>query len=175
MSIITPPVFTPVHEEETQYLRAIMEDTIRKMIQNNNFLLDLAPLGKIIFVNPNQLGGGQPPSDFWQICDGSEITNPNSPLRSIGLNLRFTPNLKDRYPCGSVDAVSNPTGGTHTHFLNHSHTTGTASADGGGLRKKGDRRRRNNHTHAIASQYPTEGTVIEAPAYVYYIAYMKII
>ena len=173
--IVTPPVFSPVHEEETTYLRSVAEETIRKIIRNNNFLLDLAPIGRIIFVNPNQLGGGQPSSEFWQICDGTEITNPNSPLRSIGLNLRFTPNMKDLYPCGAIDENLNPQAGSHTHFLSHAHSTGTASADGGGLRKKGDRNRRNPHTHTLATQYSSDGTIIEAPAYVYYIAYMKIV
>ena len=174
MAIITPPVYTPVHVEETNYLQPNNEETFKKLIRNNNFLQDLAPVGTIIFVNSNQLGGGQPNSLYWQVCNGSEITNPNSPLRSIGLNLRFTPDLRDRYARGALLSNTNPTGGSHNHNLSHQHTTGTASADGGGLRKKGDRRRRNPHTHILNTQY-NNPTVVEAPAYVYYIAYMKIV
>lgn len=172
--IVTPPVFTPIHEEETNYLSPNSEEIIKKMIRNSNFLLDLAPVGTIIWINPNQLGGGQPSSRFWQICDGSEITDANSPLRSIGLELRYTPNLRNNYPCGTNNPTSNPSYGSHNHSLQHSHTTGGANTDGGGLKKKGNRNRRNPHGHILATQYD-EVTTIEAPAYVYLIAYMKIV
>jgi hypothetical protein len=174
MSIVIPPVYTPVHLEETDYKSSITQEVIRKLIHNSNFLQDLAPVGTIIFVNTNQLGGGQPNSAFWQLCDGSEITNPQSPLRSVGLNLRRTPDLKDLYPRGAEFSNTNPTAGSHNHNLSHSHSTGGASADGGGLKKKGDRRRRNPHSHALAAQY-NNPIVIEAPAYLYVVAYMKIV
>lgn len=173
--IVTPPVYTPVHQEETAHLAPTAEEIIRKLIRNNNFLLDLAPIGTIIFVNINQQGGGQPNSNYWQICDGSEITNPNSPLRSIGLNLRYTPDFKDRYPCGADTTTVNNFGGTHTHMLQHQHTTGGANTDGGGLKKKGSRNRRNPHGHILPTQYEEDGTLVEAPAYVYLVAYMKIV
>jgi hypothetical protein len=178
MSIITPPIFTPVHQEEFDELQPTTEEVIRKLIRNNNFLLDLAPVGTIIFVNSNQLGGGQPSSSFWQVCDGSEITNPNSPLRSLGLNLRYTPNLKNKYPCGAEFENSNPEYGSHEHQLAHSHSTGGASSQGGGLEEKGDKRRREPHSHTLRTQYNNQNdapTIVESPAYIYYIAYMKIV
>lgn len=176
--IVTPPIYTPTHVEETEFLQSITEELMRKLIHNNNFLQDLAPIGTIIFVNSNQLGGGQPNLSFWQICDGSEITNANSPIRSIGLNLRYTPQMKNLYPCGAQLLSTNPTYGTHTHNLQHGHSTGGASAEGDGLRKKGSRNRRNPHGHTLASQYKPAGdggTIVQAPAYVYLIAYMKIV
>lgn len=172
--ITTPPIFTPVHEEEFDYLEPVSEETMRKLILNSNFLLDLAPVGTIIFVNINQPGVTQPNSNYWQVCDGSQITNPNSPIRSIGLNLRYTPNMKGLYPCGAEFVKVNNTGGTHIHNLVHGHTTGGASAHGKGLKKKGDRSRRNPHGHVLFDQYTAEYELV-APAYLYAVAYMKIV
>ena len=145
--ITTPPVYSPVHKEEVDYKNPTTEEAIKKIIANNNFLLDLSPIGTIIFINTNQYGGGQPNFALWQICDGSEITNPNSPIRSIGLNQRFTPNLKDRYLKGANASNLNPTGGSQLHNLAHGHSTGGPSAEGGGMQDKGDRRRRETHDH----------------------------
>lgn len=172
--IITPPIFTPLHEEEFDILQPVNEETIRKLVLNSNFLIDLAPVGTIIYLNINQSGVTQPNANFWQVCDGGEITNPNSPIRSIGINLRFTPNLKLTYPRGAEFTNANPTGGSNIHNLTHGHTTGGASATGNGLRKKGSRNRRNPHTHTLSSQYTEEYEII-APAFYYVVGYMKII
>jgi hypothetical protein len=174
MSIVTPPIYTPVHEEEIKTLSPHSEEIFRKLVRNNNFLLDLAPVGTIIFVNINQQGGGQPNAAMWQPCDGSEITNSLSPLRSIGLNLRFTPDLRTFYPRGAVNDTSTSTGGSHNHNLQHSHTTGLASVQGPPLDRKGGQRRRNAHGHVLFAQYDNP-TFIEAPAYVYLVAYLKIV
>lgn len=172
--ITTPPIFTPLHEEEFNLLEPVNEETMRKLVLNSNFLLDLAPVGTIIFLNINQSGVTQPDANFWQVCDGGEITNPNSPIRSIGLNLRFTPNLKLAYPCGALLPNTNPIGGTHIHNLIHGHTTGGASTTGDGLKKKGSRNRRNPHSHTLSSQYTGTDEII-APAFYYVVGYMKII
>lgn len=171
--IVTPQQFTPVHNEEVKYEAPINEETLKKIVYNNNWLLDLVPVGSIVYLQTNQPGGGTPDPNVYQFCDGSEITNINSPLRSIGLNQRFTPDLRGRFPRGTSSATTNTKGGTWDHNLEHAHTTGLPSSAGGGLDKKGDRRRRDQHTHVIYEQYDNP-TTIETPAYIAYNAYMKI-
>ena len=171
--ITTPQQYTPVHNEEVSYKAPINEETFKKIIWNNNWLLDLVPVGSIIVIQTNQAGGGTPDSNVYQFCDGSEINNINSPLRSIGLNQRFVPDLRNKYPRGANSAVLNPSGGTWDHNLAHGHSTGLPSTIGGRVDNKGDRRRRDLHTHSIPDQY-NNPTTIETPAYISYNFYMKI-
>ena len=178
MAITTPPIFTGVHEEEiiqeSSELQSFTEETYLKIAQNNNWLIDLRPIGSIAFININQQGGGTPDPNIWQECNGSEITNPNSPLRSIGINQNFVPDMRDTYLRCHSGATGNPQGGSQDHNLAHSHNTGGPSATGGGMEDKGDRRFRVNHNHAVATQY-SNPTYFDAPAYIQYIAYMKIV
>lgn len=176
MAVTTPPIFTPVHTEEVSRNgthESVNEETLTKIVQNNNWLHDARPIGSIIFVQVNQNGVEVPDPSMFQICDGSEITHPDSPLRSIGVNTRFTPTFQDRYLRVSPNLSSNPTGGSQDHNLQHDHNTGGPSAAGPGLEKKGDRRYRVPHTHDIAQQYANP-TYLDAPAYIKLIAYMKI-
>jgi len=98
MAITIPTIYTPVHLDEVEDEESMTEETSRKMVQNSNYLLGLRPLRSIIWVQVNQ--NGVPPIDLsaWQIADGSEITNPNSPIRSVGATLRFTPDYRNKYP-----------------------------------------------------------------------------
>jgi len=175
--IETPSQFTPVHEEEIYddgKLQSFSEEFYKKLGANNNWLVDLRPVGTVIFINVNQLGGGVPAPSLFQQCDGSEIVNPNSPLRSIGVNKNYTPNMKDRYVRFTNSVSGNPQGGTQNHNLKHAHSTGMPSAVGPGLEKKGDRRYRVPHTHHISEQYDNP-TRLDSPAYIYLIPYMKIV
>ena len=178
MSIDTPSQYTGVHEEEViqsgDQLQSFTEETYLKMAQNNNWLIDLRPIGTIMFINVNQLGGGAPSPLIWQECNGSEIVNSDSPLRSIGLNTNFTPDLRDRYLKCHTGEVGNPQLGSQDHDLAHNHATGAPSAVGSGLENKGDRRHRVSHTHAVAVQY-NNPTVFDSPAFVNMIAYMKVV
>lgn len=171
--ITTPQQFTPTHKEEIFYESPINEETLKKIIFNNNWLLDLNPIGAIVYIQTNQAGGGTPDPSIYQFCDGSEITNPNSPIRSIGLNQRFVPNIRARFPRVSNTLNTNGMGGSWNHNLNHAHSTGGPSAIGGTIDTKGDRRRRDIHSHSISAQY-SNPTTIEKPAYITYNAYMKI-
>jgi hypothetical protein len=177
MAIETPQIFTPVHQEEIYQddkFQSFNEETYKKICLNNNWLIDLRPIGSILFVNINQEGSEIPDPSVWQECDGSEITNPNSPLRSIGAYQNFTPDMRDRYIKFADSEIGNPQGGSQNHNLAHNHTTGGPSSVGPGIEEKGDRRYRVSHTHSIASQY-SNPTTLDSPAYVYSIAYMKIV
>lgn len=171
--IITPQQFTPTHNEEVNYLSPINEETFKKIILNNNWLLDLVPIGSVVYIETNAAGGGNPDSNVYQFCDGSEITNPNSPIRSTGLNQRFTPDMRGKYPRVAMNSTTNPSGGSWSHNLHHGHGTGGPSAIGGTIKTKGDRRRRDVHSHSVPEQYE-DPTIIETPAYIAYNAYIKI-
>jgi len=176
-NIIIPPIFTEYHEEELDLLSPGNEELIRKIAINNNFLMNLLPLGSILWIDINKPGGiGIPNTNVFQECDGSEITNPNSPLRTIGIFPRFTPDLKNKYPRGANSIDANSSGGTHNHNLTHNHGgyTGGGGGGGAGIEKKGDRRYAVFHEHTISGQYANP-TFIEAPKFVYFIAYIKII
>lgn len=178
MAIVTPPVYTGVHEEEliqnSSELQSFSEETYLKIAQNNNWLIDLRPIGTISFIEVNIDGGGTPDSSIWQECNGSEITNVNSPLRSIGINNNFVPDLRDRYiRCHSGD-TGNPQAGSQIHNFQHDHLSGGPSSVGPGLEEKGDRNYRIVHGHPIAIQYPVSN-FFDSPAFVYTIAYMKVV
>lgn len=177
MAIETPVIFTGVHEEEilqNNELQSLTEEVYRKIGYNNNWLIDLKPIGSIIFTDINQVGSTVPSTDVWQECNGSEIVNPNSPLRSIGVNQNFTPDLRDRYLRISDDLSTNPQGGSQEHNLQHTHNTGGPSHIGGSMDEKGDRNIRVPHNHAVAVQY-SNPTVLTSPAFYKCIAYIKII
>jgi hypothetical protein len=129
MSIIVPPVFTDMHEEEVDVESPGSELILQKLIQNSNFLGDLFPVGFIMGFNVNQLGAPSIDPNYFQLCDGSEITHPNSPLRSIGVNQRFTPTLNEVYPKFANAATGNPTGGSFDFNIDHNHggVTGTST------------------------------------------------
>jgi hypothetical protein len=172
--IVTPQQYTPVHNEEVAYQATINEETIKKIIYNNNWLLDLMPLGSIVALQTNQPGGGTPDPNIYQFCDGSEITNSNSPIRSIGLNQRFVPDLRAKFPRAANNLLTNPISGTWEHNLAHGHGTGGPSSIGATITaNKGDRRRRDVHNHSVPDQYASP-TIIETPAYIAYNFYMKI-
>lgn len=175
MSVTVPPIFTPIRDEEIASLVSSQEETLRKVFQNLNFFGNMAPLGTIKFVHINQFGVKPVNSQSYQFCDGSEITSPTSPLRTVGLNLRFTPNLLNNYPRAAVNPTGNATGGTNVWNLKHSHggTTGGMDSLGSFNGTDGDERKSTEtHTHDMTDDL-SNGTY-ESPAYFAIAAYMKI-
>ena len=176
-NIIIPPVFTETHNEEISLNSPGNEEFMRKIVLNNNFLMNLTPVGSILWIDVNKPGGdGIPLSTTFQECNGSEITDPNSPLRSVGIFQRFTPDLRGKYARGANTTIDNNSGGSHNHNLTHAHSgeTGIGGVINFALEDKGDRRASGFHTHTIPTQYANP-TVIESPKFVYFIAYIKII
>lgn len=177
MDFFIPSLFTEYHLSEIDIHTPTNEELVAKIAANNNFLLDLIPIGTVIFFNNNQSQGASLDSQVWQICDGSEITNPLSPIRSLGIYNNFTPDLRNKYPRGANDQIANNSGGSFNHNILHSHGTGVAGGGGAGMDEdsKGDVDQRHAvpHTHGIPNAFANP-TVIEAPKYVYLNAYMKV-
>jgi hypothetical protein len=150
MAITIPIVFTEMQDAEIKYNRSISEETCRKMAQNVNLLGKLAPIGCVRAIQLNQLGVQAPDTTIWQVMDGSEITLPQSPLRTMGLIQRFVPDMTGRYPRGANAVGVNNYGGNATVNLSHSHSTG---GSGGSVRgEEGDEKTaRLDHTHPISN------------------------
>lgn len=174
MSVTTPAIFTPIHREEATYKGPVHEELLRKIAQNFNFLGVLVPVGTIVYVEINKVGVVAPDESIWQICDGSEITNSNSPLRSQGLISRFVPDLLGKHPrCANVSNL-NPEGGTYNYDFSHSHTTGNNTpAAPNTLGEEGGRRVGNTHTHGIKSDLANQS--FDFPAAIKFVPYMKIV
>lgn len=150
MAVTIPVVFTPIPDAEVKSKRSVTEETIRKMIQNVNMLGKLALIGSVRAIQLNQAGVQAPDSTIWQLMNGTEITNPNSPLRSVGLTLRFTPNMTSRYVRGASTDSANSSGGAATVNLSHFHDTGAIGGETNGEEGE-EKTARLVHTHPISA------------------------
>jgi hypothetical protein len=77
----------------------------------------------------NQAGAPPIDANVWQPCDGSEITNPQSPLRTMGLFTNFVPNIAESFVRCASSNTGNGTGGSQIFNMGHDHggTTGGRS------------------------------------------------
>ena len=178
MDIFIPSIFTEYHLSEVELKGPVHEELLHKMVANNNFLLDLMPIGTIIYFNDNQSQGISLNSTVWQYCDGSEINNPISPIRSMGIFQNFVPDFRNRYPrCANTESVNN-SGGSFEHNILHTHSIGAAGGGGGGLDNEtkgpGDQRHGPPHNHGLQTNFASPTEII-APQYVYLNAYMKVV
>lgn len=175
MSVGISPIFTPHHDQETRSLVASQEESLKKVIRNLNFLANAQPLCTVRFVNVNQPGVSPINQTVFQFMDGSEINSPTSPLRSVGLNLRFVPNAVDTFPRGASTAVGNPSGGSNAWSLNHDHSGSTGGMDVSGsinAEEGEDRKATVQHTHDMDEDL-ADGTY-DWPAYIGMAGYLKI-
>lgn len=173
MAIVKPAKFIPLTTFETAYLSTVSEETTRKIAQNLNKAADLVPIGSIRGFNPAQPGYQAIDTSIWQVCDGAEIVNPNSPIRTIGVTHSFTPNMLDRFPVGSPDLVSNALIGTPSIDLTHNHAGNTEVTDGDHIGAKGHFAQiRDPHTHTINNDL---GVTALQPAHHELVFYMKVV
>lgn len=173
--ITVPPILTPMHDSEVRLSGPVHEELVRKIAQNLNFLGNLIPIGTIVFVEINKIGVTAPDESIWQLCDGSEITNASSPLRTVGLIQRFTPNLLGKHSRCSGDDSTNPTGGSYSYNFGHNHTGLTdinQPAPANAFEEDGPRRVGNTHVHGVSMDLTS--LTFDFPKAVKYVPYMKI-
>lgn len=133
MAVVIPPVYTELDDQELSYKRPLTEETVRKLVQNVNMLGSLALIGSVRAIAVNTPGVPQVPVSQFQYCDGSQITDVNSPLQATSGHPRAVPNLADKYIRGAADTTSNTdtgdltAGGSRTRDLSHTHTTGAVN------------------------------------------------
>lgn len=129
MAIVTPDSPDKLDDNQLDFASSLAEATFKQIGRDINFLIDSMPIGSIVAVAVNLPGMTAPNSSIWQKCDGSEITHPDSPLRSQGASIRFTPTLTDNRYLKGTD-----TGGQNTYGGNANPTTsGSGSANSGDL------------------------------------------
>lgn len=125
MAVVKPVVFTPIHDDEISINDPVQEEVLKKMIRNINMLRQLIPPGIVVPVHIN-LSNVELPNEtgIWQLTDGSEITDPASPLNLVGT--QNVPDLNDIYVTSEKSGYGpgNTTGGVASINLTHNHMIG---------------------------------------------------
>lgn len=125
---------------------------------NIDFLQGVCAVGMIAPILTGLPGVPEPDSNIWQLCDGSEITNENSPLRSLGANLHYTPNMIDRFvmmvkPGGQSSGTLGGENNTFALRHNHGGYTGSVGTNGNGRHSHSQREAAFSHNHTIAQDF----------------------
>lgn len=160
MAVTIPPMYTEFDDQELSYKRPVSEETVRKLIQNTNMLGSLALIGSVRAVAVNTPGVPLPSTAQFQLADGTQITDTNSPLQATSGHPRATPKLNDKYIRGASSPTSNADTGdldpgtSRTRDLSHTHNTGFVFSPIVG--EEGDERKAYdqdhlNHNHGIVS------------------------
>jgi hypothetical protein len=90
---------------------------------NADALYNLIAPGQVIPILVGIPGCPTPNPNLWQECDGSEITNTASPLRSLPGQPRYVPNMIDRFVRFTTSLGSvGQTGGNNAVDFSHAHT-----------------------------------------------------
>lgn len=97
---------------------------------NIDFLQAVCAVGQVAPILTGLPGVPTPDPDYWQECNGSEITNENSPLRSLGANKRYVPDMRQRYimmvkPGGQASGTLGGENSTYAFRHNHGGITST--------------------------------------------------
>lgn len=169
-------LFTPLDDIAADLGDLVSVELFAGIATNLNYLIDCVPPGKIAGIMYGLPGVPAPDPKYWQLCDGSEITDADSPLRG-----GFTRDMATagRYLRGydSIGNVGN-TGGANTKNLQHNHTGATsiiAGIDPEQFKTDSDNDEFNGspfHTHTVANDL---GTAINfEPPHVRVLFYLKI-
>ncbi len=171
----------PVNEFKPEVLRGMESDfgssistfIWNKIIRSHAWTEKAVPIGYIMyFFKAQEDAGGtpiDPPNpDIWAYCDGSLISDSDSPLD--GQN---TPDLRNFFLKGSDSAIGT-TGGQETIDIEHNHGGGTgftSDAINGNADSGSDHETGSLHNHALFNSWPTDQTVI--PVHFEVQAYMR--
>ncbi len=176
MAVTLPNCYTEVHDSEVDLNRPVSDETVRKIIQNVNMLAELAKIGQILSVAINQPGVPSPNPNLHQQCDGSEIIQSDSPLRSTSGTDRFTPNLIKFFIRGADDEDTNSqTAVDLTNNLQHNHSGFTGYFDAiYFIGEEGDERHsyQSVHRHGINNDQSAADPI--DPAHLKVLMYLKI-
>ena len=132
----------------------IVSYELATIIKDNIDLLSLAvPTGEVVPIMVGIPGVPTPDANIWQECNGSEIINENSPLRTIGGVQRFTPDLRERYiKVPQIFGQSGDEGGLNDSYIfrhNHAGVTGGFVAPEDGDPSGSQFMTAINHAHTI--------------------------
>jgi hypothetical protein len=136
----------------------VATELMQSFKDNIDFMSSFCPIGEVIPILVGMPGVPDPDPNIFQECDGSEITNENSPLRSQGGSPRFTPNMIGRYIRVPVNfGLSGNSGGYNTTLqFKHSHGGRTDTVGTGGAIRSGfNKRHARSHSHEIKESFTT--------------------
>jgi len=124
----TDGTFQGVDDDSTVFGKLVSNELATAISDALDYLQKSIPIGMISPILTNITGVPTPDPNIWQVCDGSEITNINSPLRSVGGSSRFTPDLTDRFVrfVTNLGTVGQNFGANTTNAFVHNHTGFTA-------------------------------------------------
>ncbi len=149
-------VYTPLDDSAVQFGDAMTVEEFQAISADLDHLMDSVPPGMIVPVLYGLTGVPQPDARIWQLCDGSDITDDNSPLRGYS-----TPDYATlgRYLKGAdAPGTIGNTGGSLSHSLAHAHggATGGWNATDNGCDQDDDFYTSTaNHTHFMGSALAT--------------------
>jgi hypothetical protein len=154
------PQVLAVHEVDfgTSIARAIFA----KIADFHNWTESSIPIGYLLYFYASQINTDgsmieKPNENLWVLCDGRLIEDPESPLDGT-----HSPDLRKLYLKGGDEIGL--TGGQTTINLSHNHTSRLAfendESSGRGATGGSDHRAGSNHTHTVASRWPTAEPII---------------
>ncbi len=156
-------------DDLSKYGEIFSTELMDELKESSDLARALIPIGEISPIMVNIPGVPAPDINVWQLCDGSEITNPDSPLRTIGGTQRFTPDLRGRYiKVASALGESGDLGGENdTELFNHAHggKTGTFTSPEDVDQDNVLREAAFVHDHTIAEAFP-DPVNVEPPFFV---------
>lgn len=144
--------FTPIDDSYSVEGTIVSVELFAALAANVGYLLDAVPVGQVIPVMVGLTGVPTPNPLLWQLCDGSLITNPNSPIRN-----QHTPDQKTAARlifCPTAPGTAGHLDGFVTKNLSHSHGGATTGIDGGytspAIENDNALRTPLDHTHTIS-------------------------
>jgi hypothetical protein len=163
--------FNPIDDDLIDYGLINSSELFTAIADNLNYLIDSMPVGSVVPILIGLTGVPTPDPSVWQLCNGSMVTNPASPLRgsttpdyaTVGRYMRtFT----------TVGEIGNY-GGSNTKDLTHNHDGQT------GLQAGDDQSDTDNdhftmadHRHTVSSDLTT--AVNFEPSHIRVSHYIKI-
>ena len=145
--------FEKINTDDLEYGDIVSFEVSSQLKDNIDLLSLVVPVGEITPIMVGITGVPTPDSNIWQECNGSEIVNENSPLRTIGNEQNFTPDLRERYiKVPIIFGQSGQIGGLNNTFIfrhNHAGVTGAHEAPEDGDPSNDQRMAEPFHTHTI--------------------------
>lgn len=149
--------FNKLDSDDFQYGDVISFERSTDLKENIDLLSIAVPIGEIVPIMVGIPGVPTPDSNIWQECNGAEIINQNSPLRSIGDQQKFVPDMRNRYiKVPQIFGQSGLAGGINESYIfrhNHGGITGAHNAPEDGDSSNDQFRTTTRHTHTIAYSF----------------------
>jgi hypothetical protein len=154
----------------SDFADVISQELAQALKLNIDFFQNMCAIGQVAPILTGVAGVPLPDPNIWQLCDGSEIINENSPLRSLGATQHFTPNMIDRFqmmvkPGGQSAGTLGGENNTYAFKHNHGGYTGSVTSNSGSRHSHDLREAAFSHNHTIGYDfnYPVN---VEPPFYV---------